>query len=214
MTPTVTTPAPGCLSRVGRGVRLSGAAARRAVGRLVAIVGLAAVLPWPASAAPVDAADRRFMDSAAASGMVEIVLGRVAQEKSASEPVRQLGVRLVDDHNKANEELKAMAATKGVPLPTGLTTDQKALVGQLKKKKGAGFDQAYLARTVADHRQMVALFERASTAADDADVKAFAGRNLGTLRSHLDMAQKAGAGPTAAPARADTKLIVKPVTRE
>ncbi len=160
------------------------------------------------------------MAEAASGGMVEIVLGRVAEERAASDGVRRFGTHMVDDHNKANEELKTIALAKGVPLPTGLTADQKAVVSQMKKRKGAGFDAAYLARMVDDHGHMVALFERAGSSAGDADVKAFAGRYLPTVRTHLQMAQhaagsKAGAPDrAAAPAKAAAPLPVKPVTRE
>ena len=179
-----------------------------------AVIGLAALHCGASGQSLVNPGDRRFMVDAASSGMVEIVLGRVAEEKAANDAVRRFGSRMVDDHNQANEELKAMALAKSVPLPTGLTSDQKAMVGQMKKRKGASFDQAYLSRMVQDHRRLVTLFEHAGSSADDADVKAYAGRTLAVLRAHLQMAQQLSGNASAAPATAAARLPVKPVTRE
>jgi putative membrane protein len=44
---------------------------------------------------------------------------------------------------------------------------------------------------VADHEKDVAEFEKASTSAQDSDVKAWAAKTLPTLREHLEQARRA-----------------------
>ncbi len=178
-----------------------GDAARAVAAALFAVLAVLPAAHAQPAGAPVGAADRRFMGEATSSGMVEIVLGRLAQEKAVGEPVRHLGQQLVDDHIKANEALKALAAAKGVALPTGLTAEEKAYASHVKKLKGVAFDRTYLAKMVADHQKAVALFAQASSSASDPDVKAFAQTSLPTMRSHLEMAKQASSTAVTPPKR-------------
>ena len=52
------------------------------------------------------------MKGAAEGGMAEVELGRLAVEKASNDDVKKFGQRMVDDHSKANEELKEIAAKK------------------------------------------------------------------------------------------------------
>ncbi len=179
-----------------------GSPARRWVARLAAGVAIVAGLAANATAADaVGAADRRFMDEATSAGMVGIVLGRLAVEKGTTEPVKRVGQQMVDDHVKANESLKAMAAAKGVQLPTGLSTEERATASRMKKMKGTAFDSTYLSKTASDGQRAVAVFSQAANGAVDNDVKAFAQAQLPTLRSHLDTVRQAIAVKVVAPKR-------------
>jgi len=51
-------------------------------------------------------ADSDFLKEAAQGGMMEVQLGKLAQEKAADEKVKQFGKRMDQDHSKANDELK------------------------------------------------------------------------------------------------------------
>jgi putative membrane protein len=64
-----------------------------------------------ATAAP-SAADTKFIKEAAAGGMAEVALGQLAVEKASSADVKKFGQRMVDDHSKANDELKQLASRK------------------------------------------------------------------------------------------------------
>jgi putative membrane protein len=136
------------------------------------------------------AADKTFMMKAAAGGMAEVELGRLATEKASSADVKQFGQRMVDDHSKANDELKALASQKSVTLPTDLDAKHKATKDRLSKLSGDAFDKAYMADMVADHNEDVAEFARVSKSAKDADVKAFAAKTLPTLQEHQRLAKE------------------------
>ena len=144
-------------------------------------------------AGKVAAADRRFIEKAAVGGMAEVELGKLAQTNGASDQVKQFGARMSEDHAKANDELKEIASTKGVEVPTSLDKKTHATVDKMKTLTGAAFDKAYMSDMVADHKEDIALFQSESLSGQDADVKAFAGKTLPTLREHLRMAQSAHA---------------------
>jgi putative membrane protein len=137
----------------------------------------------------VAAADRAFVMEAARGGMAEVELGKLAADKAASADVKQFGQRMVDDHSKANDELKAWASQKNVTLPADMDAKQKALHHRLSGLSGAAFDRAYMNDMVADHNHDVAAFTRESKMAKDADLKAWAGKTLPTLQEHQKMAK-------------------------
>ena len=135
------------------------------------------------------AADRKFIAEAASGGMAEVELGKLAQEKAASDQVKQFGARMVEDHGKANDELKQLAQAKGVEVPAAPHKSHHGEMSKLNKLSGADFDRQYMSHMLSDHRKDVADFKKASESAKDGDVKAWAGKTLPTLQEHLKLAQ-------------------------
>jgi putative membrane protein len=152
--------------------------------------------------ASVAAPDRGFVMNAAKGGMGEVALGQLAQQKASGDAVKQFASHMVDDHGKANDELKQLADSKGIMLPAAPPADPKAQ--RLQTLSGAAFDRAYMTMMVADHKKTIALFQKGAQARD-ADIKAFATKTLPTLKSHLQMAQQTLATTTASGAAASSK---------
>jgi putative membrane protein len=144
-------------------------------------------------AGSLSAADSKFIHEAAAGGMAEVELGRLAADKASSPDVKQFGQRMIDDHGKANDELKSLASQKGVTLPPSPDAAQKATQARLTKLSGDAFDRAYMQDMVKDHDKDVAAFKRASTMAADADLKAWAAKTLPTLEEHQKQAKSINA---------------------
>jgi putative membrane protein len=134
-------------------------------------------------------ADKKFMRDAAQGGMAEVELGKLATEKASSDDVKRFGQRMVDDHSKANDELKQIASSEGVTLPDTLNAKDKALKVRLSKLSGENFDRAYMESMVKDHKKDVADFQKESASGSDPQVKQFASKTLPTLQDHLQQAQ-------------------------
>ena len=141
------------------------------------------------SSTPPDSATIMFMTKAASGGMMEVQLGKVAQEQGLSQRVKDFGAMMVRDHGKANDELKSLASGKNVALSDSLMPDHKHHVIDLQKRKGAAFDKAYINMMVEDHQEDIKEFEKASNNLSDGEIKAFATRTLPTLKTHLDSAK-------------------------
>jgi putative membrane protein len=62
--------------------------------------------------AGLTAADTKFVKEAADGGMAEVELGQLAASKASSDDVKKFGQRMVDDHGKANDQLKQLASQK------------------------------------------------------------------------------------------------------
>ena len=84
----------------------------------------------------IPAAERRFLEKAARDGMAEVQLGQLAQQRAQDTQVKDFGRRMVNDHGKANDQLKSLASTKGVTLPADLDSSHKRLADRLGKASG------------------------------------------------------------------------------
>src|SRR5437879_3743412 len=71
-------------------------------------------------------ADAHFMMKAAQGGMAEVELGNLAKDHASNQAVKDFGQQMVDDHTKAGNELKDLAAKKNVTLPTEVDAKDKA----------------------------------------------------------------------------------------
>jgi putative membrane protein len=134
--------------------------------------------------------DHAWVTKVAEGGMAEVDLGKLAAEKASSDEVKKFGQRMVDDHSKANDELKSLAQKKNITLPSDLDAKHKAEHDRLAKLSGAAFDRAYMRSMLADHRKDVAEFRTEANSGKDPDVKAFAAKTLPTLEDHLKTAEQ------------------------
>ena len=149
-------------------------------------------VPEPAQKAVSDQ-DRTFIEKATRGNLAEIKVGGLAVERGSSKSVRDFGQRLVDDHTKANEDLRTLAREKGVDVPTSVSPDQKAVYDRLSKLSGREFDQAFMKQMASDHKEAISLFNDQTKLGTDRDLKSFANRTLSTLKTHQNMAER-GAG--------------------
>jgi putative membrane protein len=151
--------------------------------------------------------DEKFMKDAAVGGMTEVKLGQLAEQKAASDGVKQFGRRMATDHGRANDELKQLASQKGVALPMGLDRSHQGLYDKLAKLNGADFDRAYMKEMVKDHDKDVKAFRKQADSGKDPDVKSWASKTLPTLQEHQQQAKQVAAGvqgkssPAASPAQ-------------
>lgn len=133
--------------------------------------------------------ERKFIEEAAKGGMAEVQLGKLAAEKAENAQVKQFGQRMVDDHGKANSQLKQLASAKNVSLPQEIDRSHQREYERLQKLSGAQFDREYMKHMVSDHKKDVKEFQKTAKSAKDPDVKNFAQTTLPTLEEHLRLAQ-------------------------
>ena len=118
------------------------------------------------------------MRKAAKGGTMEIAMGRLAEQNGQSEDVKSFGKRMVTDHGKANDELKSIAAKKGVKLP-----------GKEPSEKWSS-DKTYMNMMVKDHEKDLAEFQEEANNGSDPDVKKFAEKTAKVVQEHLDLAKE------------------------
>ncbi len=127
-----------------------------------------------------------FIINAARGSMADVEIGKLAAQKSQNPQLKKFAQMMVEEHTKANAELKTLAGKKNVSLPTDLGT-YKPSVESLNAASGADFDKEYVDLMVRDHEASVAAFKRQAADGSDADLQAFAEKTLPTLQKHLEM---------------------------
>ena len=130
---------------------------------------------------------QNFWMTAAQGGMAEVELGKIASTKASNAEVKNFAKMMVEDHSKANAELKSIAAKKNLTLPTTLDSGNQATMDELRNLVGDEFDREYVTAMVDDHEADVQMFESQSLDDSDPDAKAFAAKTLPTLKKHLEM---------------------------
>ncbi|KIA88145.1 DUF4142 domain-containing protein [Kaistella jeonii] len=138
----------------------------------------------------MSAQDKMFADAAAKGGMMEVMMGELAETSGMNAKVKALGKMMKEDHTKANDELKSWAMTAKYMLPTKMDADQQKMYDDLKMKKGADFDKAYTDLMVTDHKKDIAEFKKEATEGTG-DLKAFASKTVSTLEGHLKASEDA-----------------------
>jgi putative membrane protein len=155
---------------------------------VIAAVGVYLGLPGLVTAAKdtqVGVADQAFAMMAAEGGLAEVQLAKLAQERASSPGVKQLAQRLVQDHTKANQELMALAKNKDMDLPDELDDTHEDLAKLFSRLEGAQFDREFLRYQLMHHEKDVASFGLQAKEGQDADLKAFAAKQLPVLQEHL-----------------------------
>ena len=133
--------------------------------------------------------DTEFAVAAADGGMLEVQLGQLALTKASSPKVKEFAQSMVDEHSKANEELKSLAQTKNITLPSTISEEKQKDYDKLAEKSGADFDKAYSEFMVKDHKDDVDQFKKAAEKCEDAEIKSWAAEKLPVLENHLSMAE-------------------------
>jgi putative membrane protein len=136
--------------------------------------------------------DERFVKDAAAGGMMEVELGKMAAGKAANDKVKEFGRRMQEDHGKANDELKSLATNKGVAIPKTLEGKHKKTVDRLSKLSGEEFDRQYMRAMIDDHKEDLRKFEREADKGKDTQIKQFASKHVPILKKHLELAEATG----------------------
>jgi putative membrane protein len=144
------------------------------------VVGTAA---GPAGAATVES----FVTNAAIGGLYEVEAGRIAAQRSQNPRIRALGEAMVTDHTKAGDELKPIAATLNLRIPTTLDERHQGLIDNLRGATNQDFDRVYLQQQEAAHNETALLLNAYGEIGDNAALKAWAAKTLPVVEGHKRM---------------------------
>jgi putative membrane protein len=129
--------------------------------------------------------DSKFLEKAASADMLEVESGRLAAQKATNPQLKRFGQKMAADHAQATGKLRALAARKGVALPSVMSDDHQKKLAKLREEKaGEDFDARFRDLMVDSHEDAVSLFEHTAKDGKDPDVRAFAAKMLPKLQQH------------------------------
>lgn len=166
---------------------------------IAALASGCASTPLPAVAVPsavvayggLSDAERSFMARAAADGLYEVEVSRLAASRAIWPGVRSYAQMVANHDAQAANELAALTRATGLQPPTALAADKAAKLDRLAAlRPSVDFDRGYVRVVgVEDHTAKIALFEQAQRDVRDRDLRAWIDRTLPVLRADLSAAQ-------------------------
>ena len=129
--------------------------------------------------------DTKFLVHAAEINLEAIYLGQLAQNNSKNPEIKSLGKMMAAEHSKFIWDLKTIASKKQITIPSLLVDKGKAAEKELPNKFGSEFDKEFCNIMVADHKDVIDKFQKASVEASDSEIRTWAIVVLPTLRTQL-----------------------------
>lgn len=154
--------------------------------KLSSLTVLALLIAAPAFAA--DNQSQAFLKKAIEGNYAEVQMGKLAQQTSQNDNMKQFGQMLSDDHSAANEKALDAAKSMNVAAPDGPNAKQKAMYDRVSKLNGARFDRQFATYMVADHEKDIAEYKKEAKQRDAAGE--YAKGEIPVLQKHLDRAKE------------------------
>ena len=145
----------------------------------------------------MDNDDISAMKQLAQANLSEIAAGKTAAEKAQSPDVKKFGQKMVDDHTKMLEDLRALAKKKSVALPQDANVKDMAQMKLMERKSGAEFDKDYMEHMVKDHEKDVKDTQNIAAKAKDPEFKAAVQKANAKIKEHLALAERISKGAAA-----------------
>jgi putative membrane protein len=134
--------------------------------------------------------DKLFVRQAAIGNRAEVELGKMAQQKGASEAVRDFGKRMQADHAKAGDQLMRIGKKAEPSVPKELDPEHLRIRDELSKASDKDFDVAYLTSQIQDHQKTANLLLWEISFGQNADLTKYAADTLPTVMEHLRIAKE------------------------
>lgn len=135
--------------------------------------------------------DRAMLEDIAYANLGQILLGRLALDKSMSFSVRSFAQRMIEDHSRAQGQLEKLARSRGMSLPPETDMAHKTIAIGLRGLAGGAFDEEYLKRAgINENERFIDLLQQVEDEAQDKALRAYAGRTLRLVGLHLSMANE------------------------
>src|SRR4030095_11846517 len=153
----------------------------------------------PPPALPEDAplTAQTFVIRAAIVNMAETELADLALSRSHDATLQAYARKMRDEHWRAQEKLRTVAADAQVALPAMVDKKHQDLKDALKRAPADEFDAGYVKAIVAGHDEAVALFDAASSSKTQAfpkPMQQYAAEMLPIVRNHRDAAYQLQTG--------------------
>lgn len=134
--------------------------------------------------------DRLFVTLVGQSGLAEVQLARLAQDKGRNEAVKRFARRMQEEHGQANQQLTAAAARAGLTPPAQPSQAHQAEYDRLARLDGAAFDAAYLRGQLVEHQKAAQVLQWEMNSGHFPPLQQFSAAALPAVLDHLHQVQQ------------------------
>jgi putative membrane protein len=114
----------------------------------------------------------------------------LVKRNAGSEEVKDFGMRILNDHKTALQQLKNLAIMRGIKLPEVVSGQSLQQIKKWTSIKGEAFDRAYMEDLVGFHEEVYLAFKLAALNATDGEISSFAVKNEPVLKKQLEEAKR------------------------
>jgi putative membrane protein len=139
-------------------------------------------LPSPSEI--LSATDKTFVGKVSQGGMYEVEASKIAEEKGTSQDVKDMAIAEVHDHDLVNHELKRIAVSEGITVPSQLNAEFQERLSKLKTVSGPAFNTAYVSDMAQIHDTDEKLFAKEALEGSD-NFKTFAVSTDMIVKRHI-----------------------------
>ena len=129
--------------------------------------------------------------------MMEIALGKMAEEKASTDEVRAYADQLVKDHQNVDQMVIAQAPRSGIDLEKGaaahralraVNAEEKTVENKLKSAKGPEFDRLFLKQASYDNQNLIRKLKQDRETASNDDLEVTIDKTIPILEDHKKQA--------------------------
>jgi putative membrane protein len=151
-----------------------------------------------APAAPKKGNTRTVLSQIHQANLMEIALGKMAEEKASTSEVRAYADQLVQDHTNVDQMVLAMAQKSSAHSQNGLAAHREGrheiahetqLERKLKSASGPDFDRLFLQQASSDHERLIYKLQQDREDASDDELEALIDKMIPILEQHRELAQ-------------------------
>lgn len=135
--------------------------------------------------------DHHFIKEAAADNQFEIQAAQHAEQQAQNQQVKQLAQRLIQDHQRAEQQLEQVAHSMNVEVPSQLEQWQQDKLQMMQKHQGEMAERAFTFGEVGDHRTDLLKYQYEAEHAQNEQLKQYAQQQIPVLEQHLRLAEQA-----------------------
>jgi putative membrane protein len=159
-----------------------------------ALILTALATPTPASAQTAAqhvalASDSAFLQTVGSLGLLQVKLGKLAEQKASSDVVKDFGKRMATEYAQANEQLAAGAKQAAYPRPVLLRQHQQ-IFDRFNTMGKSSFDKNYMAEMVSEHDEAARFFEQEAKDGRIASLKQLAAGMLSDAQQRQSLASQ------------------------
>ncbi len=133
--------------------------------------------------------DREFVAEAAENAIAAIQLGQMVVQQGSNEDVKSYAQQMVQSNTKIYNQIKQLAARKGITIPSEIGTTNRLEIENLSRFSGTEFDRAYMRQMLEDRTRDESLYGRVAIQGDDPDLKAWAKKNYPAIKQQFRSAR-------------------------
>lgn len=136
----------------------------------------------------ISAFDRMFLEMAGSAGIMEVKLGKLAEQKATQPAIVTYGKMMVKEHTEINDNFKNLLKKLDISVPDTMNAQNAQLVKEHAALTGKEFDNKYVQTMISDHELATKMFKRALDSAKNEDYIQFLKPMINTVQHHHKMA--------------------------